>query len=275
MLNLAILLYLLALLAQIGATIVSFKAYKLVGKYQVGWIILALGLLLMAGRRITPLLLIYETSVYSLFDAFLAAAISLLIAIGIHVISKIITDWQYKSALLEKLLSLDFLTQVLSKSEIIKRGKIEVERSNRTGHPLAILELDIDHFKKVNDQFGHQAGDDVLKGLSSHCIRILREIDLFGRIGGEEFLAILPETNGPQALEVAERIRKGVENSTYKTTCNQHPKITVSIGIRIYSPRDEKSPRGNNDQILQMLINDADEAMYKAKAAGRNQIATH
>lgn len=273
--NFAILLYAFALVAQIGATILSFAAFRFVGKHRIGWIILASGLLLMTGRRITPLISIQETGTYNLLDAVLAALISILLAIGIYVISKIIEDWQQKSAQLEKLLSYDFLTQVFSRSEIIKRGEIEVERSKRSGHPLAVLELDIDHFKLVNDRHGHQAGDDTLKNLSQHCLKILREMDLFGRVGGEEFLAILPETGINQAIEVAERLRKEIENCTYKTSCNQHLKITVSIGITIYSPRDELYQKQTDTEIFQTLIKNSDEAMYKAKDAGRNQIATH
>ena len=273
--DIAILLYYFAFVAQIGATILAFAAFRFVGKYRIGWIILAIGLLLMAGRRITPLISIQETGSYNFLDAILAALISLLLVIGIFVISKIVKDWQEKSKRLEKLLTFDFLTQVFSKAEVLRKGEIELQRSKRSGHSLAVLELDIDHFKLINDAHGHQAGDDVLKGLSQHCLKILREIDLFGRIGGEEFIAILPETTINQAIEVAERLRKDIEACSYKTRCNQSLKITVSIGITIYSPSDETHRNLSNSEILEKLINNADEAMYKAKAAGRNQIATH
>jgi diguanylate cyclase (GGDEF)-like protein len=271
--DLAIFLYYLALVAQTAATILSFAAYRFVGKYRSGWLILALGLLLMTGRRITPLIHIQTAGMYSLLDAVLAVLISVLLLIGIYVITKIIQDWQLKGSQLEKLLSFDFLTKAFSRAEIIRRGEVEIERCKRSGHPLAVLELDIDHFKNVNDQFGHSAGDDVLKSLSRQCMKTLREIDLFGRVGGEEFLAILPETNKNEAIEVAERLRKKIENTIHKTNCNQELKITISIGVTTYFPNDEIPPNKSNAQILQILMKYADDAMYEAKAAGRNQIA--
>ena len=272
--SLVLLLYFLALVTQIGAAVISFAAYRFIGKYRIGWIILALGLTLMAGRRITPILNIERTGHYDLIDAILAVIISVLLIIGVFAISKIVKDWQLKGLQLEKLLAIDYLTQVFSKAEIIKRGETEIERCKRTGDPLAILELDIDHFKNVNDQYGHQAGDDVLRCLCQHCIKSLREIDLFGRIGGEEFLAILPNTNVEQAFEVAERIRSEIENATHKTSCNHQLKITVSIGITVYFPKDKVHKRKKNPQILKILMKNADEAMYQAKSAGRNQVAT-
>lgn len=272
--SLVLLLYFLALATQIGAAVISFAAYRFIGKYRIGWIILALGLTLMAGRRITPILNIESTGHYDLIDAILAVIISGLLIVGVYAISKIVKDWQLKGFQLEKLLAIDYLTQVFSKAEIIKRGEIEIERCKRTGDPLAILELDIDHFKNVNDQYGHQAGDDVLRCLCQHCVKSLREIDLFGRIGGEEFLAILPNTNVEQAFEVAERIRCEIEGATHKTSCNHHLKITVSIGITVYFPKDKVHKRKKNPQILKVLMKNADEAMYQAKSAGRNQVAT-
>ena len=273
--DLVILLYSFAFIAQAGATIFAIAAFRLAGRYRFGWIILALGLLIMLGRRLNPLLIIQETGTYNVLDASLATIISLLLLVGVFSISKLVQDWQMQSLQLTKLLSQDFLTQVMSKSEIIKKGEIEIDRCKRSGHTLAVLELDIDHFKRVNDEYGHQAGDDILKGLAQHCDDILREIDLFGRIGGEEFLAILPETNVEQAFEVAERLRKNISNCTYKTRCNQHLKITVSIGITIYSPKDEPLIKLTNSEILEKLMENADKAMYQAKAAGRNKVATH
>ena len=124
--DIAILLYYFAFVAQIGATILAFAAFRFVGKYRIGWIILAIGLLLMAGRRITPLISIQETGSYNFLDAILAALISLLLVIGIFVISKIVKDWQEKSRRLEKLLTFDFLTQVFSKADVLKKGEIEI-----------------------------------------------------------------------------------------------------------------------------------------------------
>jgi diguanylate cyclase (GGDEF)-like protein len=124
--------------------------------------------------------------------------------------------------------------------------------------------VDIDHFKRVNDKYGHTTGgDEVLKELGKMCRESVREIDLVGRFGGEEFVVLLPEADLVMAREVAERLRKFVAKTQIQTSVGELS-ITVSIGVAAY---DENTPE------LEILIARADQAMYVAKHRGRNRVA--
>lgn len=133
------------------------------------------------------------------------------------------------------------------------------------------MEMDIDHFKRVNDRYGHQAGDDILIELVRSTHAVLRSVDSLGRIGGEEFLIMLPETNLSQAKEVAERLCLNVSNTPFLILDNQTIKITVSIGITIFDP--SLQPFEDKSSLMRQFLYEADMAMYQAKAAGRNQVA--
>ena len=268
---LAIFLYLVSLFAQIGAVYVAASAYRFVDRYKAGWLILAAGLSLMLGRRIAPIMSIVETHSFHLTDAVLSVPISILLFAGVLTVRKIVIDLsQAKAELLERVRT-DVLTLALSRAEIISQCQHEIERSRRTSHPLAVLELDIDYFKKVNDKHGHRIGDEVLKGLSKYCLQSMRKMDSFGRIGGEEFIALLPNTNLELANEVAERLRIGISELACSCEDGNHICITVSIGIAIFDPVTED--RVLNKFTVETLFNEADQAMYRAKQAGRNCVA--
>jgi len=136
----------------------------------------------------------------------------------------------------------------------------EIERAKRYQSSLTLIMIDIDHFKLVNDKFGHLAGDQVLRSVSDVCKKLLRHTDNMFRIGGEEFMIILPETNQEEALKVAKRIRSTVAENTFKTKKGS-VKITVSIGVSEY---------GENNPASNEFIESADRTMYDAKKAGRN-----
>jgi diguanylate cyclase (GGDEF)-like protein len=123
--------------------------------------------------------------------------------------------------------------------------------------------LDIDLFKKVNDTYGHKVGDLVLKRLSGIVLEALREVDVAGRIGGEEFAILLPETDGKQAIEVAERLRQLVESTPVILENGLPLKFTVSIGISSFAGKETN---------IDTLLNLADQALYKAKNSGRNKV---
>lgn len=117
--------------------------------------------------------------------------------------------------------------------------------------------FDIDHFKKVNDEFGHDVGDSVLKELARIIKKNLRQIDIFCRVGGEEFMIILPETEEKNAYQISEKLRKIVESHSKESI----PKVTISLGIAQFFKNDDK------DNLLKRV----DNALYKAKENGRNQ----
>ncbi|PSL36375.1 sigma-B regulation protein RsbU (phosphoserine phosphatase) [Planomicrobium soli] len=129
--------------------------------------------------------------------------------------------------------------------------------SSETGEPLTLLVVDIDHFKQVNDTYGHPVGDSVLQELAGKLQNETRDQDIVARMGGEEFVIVLPATDSDGALKMAERIRENIEHGEWK-----HVNITVSIGVAVYESGD--NPAG--------LFSKADEALYRSKSSGRNRV---
>ncbi|SIO25296.1 GGDEF domain-containing protein [Halodesulfovibrio marinisediminis] len=165
--------------------------------------------------------------------------------------------------LVEKLSQTDVLTGVANRRHILEKLTEEIERSNSYDLPLSILSLDIDHFKKINDRYGHSAGDQALITFSQTCQSQLRDSDLFGRMGGEEFIAILPHTYSKDALVTAKRIC-GKIKSTSTFYENKQISFTVSVGVACYKVNED----------LEAFLNRADQALYRAKNEGRNRVVT-
>ncbi len=168
---------------------------------------------------------------------------------------------------LEKTAQLDGLTQINNRRHFIELTDIQIKRIERhSGNGVLVL-FDLDHFKNVNDQFGHQAGDFVLKAVAQKTLHILREIDILGRYGGEEFILFLPDTELEQAEIVMERIRSAFDNEPF-LWCEQPIQVTASFGMTaLYGTSNAVSHKD-----FDTMVKAADEAMYKAKALGRNRI---
>jgi len=164
---------------------------------------------------------------------------------------------------LEALATIDGLTKIYNRRYFSELADREIQKSRRTGREIMLLFMDIDHFKKVNDKWGHDTGDKVLVKISNTCLRSIREIDLVGRLGGEEFAFLLPEINIENAVLTAERIRKLVEEASI-IVGTETIKVTVSFGVAAYD--------SNNCDSLDALIKKADTALYKAKENGRNRV---
>jgi diguanylate cyclase (GGDEF)-like protein len=130
---------------------------------------------------------------------------------------------------------------------------------------LALLLFDIDHFKKINDTYGHDRGDEVLRELGRHLLAICREQDVPGRVGGEEFAVLLPETDHERAAAVAERLRQAVEKIEVSVDEKTMIRFTISVGV---VSLDRELP----DRDFQTLFNLADSRMYQAKKGGRNRV---
>lgn len=171
-----------------------------------------------------------------------------------------ITEGKKLEARLRKLSDADPLTGIYNRRKVMEELEKEINRSRRYGHPLSILMLDIDHFKGINDRFGHTAGDAVLTGFTETVAARLRPTDVFGRWGGEEFLIILSETDLQGAYRLAERIRESVEGHTYLPEL----RVTASIGV---------AAMGGELTCKDDLVNAADEALYCAKENGRNRVS--
>ncbi|MCL4528144.1 MAG: diguanylate cyclase [Chloroflexi bacterium] len=158
----------------------------------------------------------------------------------------------------------DHLTGLYNRRGLFEIGKIEFARSHRAGRPFSAIMADLDHFKKVNDGYGHFTGDLVLQNLASSCRKSVRDVDLVGRYGGEEIVILLPETDLQTAVNVAERLRQAVANNPLQIADEIEIEVTASLGV---AQLDENTPN------LDTLIARADQAMYIAKHKGRNRVA--
>jgi len=159
-----------------------------------------------------------------------------------------------------RLTTVDGLTQIFNKRYFMEQLEREIARSSRYRRDMSLVMFDIDHFKKINDTYGHLAGDHVLKQKASTIKSKIRREDIFARYGGEEFAIILPEIDGYNAHQFADKIRKVVENTNFTFEETKIP-VTVSMGVATLDAEISDSAA---------LIKRADERLYEAKRAGRN-----
>lgn len=163
---------------------------------------------------------------------------------------------------LEHLEATDSLTGTMSRRAFLEAAAREFSRAQRYARPAAVLMLDIDRFKQVNDTIGHARGDRVLRDCTAAWAAVLREQDLLGRIGGEEFCAVLPETPPEAAKQAAERLREAIARLEFRSASGRFP-VTVSIGVAHVLP---------DDADIGKTMERADQALYRAKANGRDRI---
>jgi diguanylate cyclase (GGDEF)-like protein len=166
---------------------------------------------------------------------------------------------------LERLATTDALTGISNRRHLFALAEKEFNRAGRYGTPLSVFMIDADHFKQINDNYGHAVGDETLKFIAQTTRNLLRKFDLFGRIGGEEFVVFVPETDIEQAIKVANRICETLENTTLEIE-DQTIRITVSIGVATYE---------SNDRKIDRMLQRADQALYEAKSRGRNQVLAY
>lgn len=157
----------------------------------------------------------------------------------------------------------DDLTGLFNRRYFVERAEAELARQQRYGGNCSLLMLDIDHFKNVNDSYGHAVGDVALQRISMLCMKMRRESDLVGRVGGEEFAILLIETDCRTSLQVAERLRQVIEEDEFYTDQGDRIVLTVSIGV---------SERQDQTQSFASLMVQADKALYEAKRNGRNKV---
>jgi diguanylate cyclase (GGDEF)-like protein len=176
-----------------------------------------------------------------------------------------VREWaksQQRTRDLEKLAAIDPLTGISNRRQFESLARAELGRSQRYMRPLSLLMIDIDHFKQVNDRFGHEAGDRVLKFLANVLISAKRASDVVGRIGGEEFAILLPETSKEAALVIAERLRQ-LAQTCAPAIAGEKLDVTISIGVAAASIRTSG---------METLCRQADQALYEAKRSGRNRV---
>lgn len=168
-------------------------------------------------------------------------------------------------AALERLATTDGLTGLFNRRLALDRLHNERERAGRSGRPLTVILLDVDHFKSVNDTHGHDVGDAVLKAVAATLAKAVRSMDTAARYGGEEFLLILPETDVEGGMRLAERTRQALEKLRLKLPQGGSLKLTASFGVATWKP-------GGHAESIEGLLKRADEALYAAKSGGRNRV---
>lgn len=179
------------------------------------------------------------------------------------------SDTQQQMAELEEWATLDALTGVANLRYFHHLASLELDHTYRMGRSISALVLDIDHFKKINDNWGHAVGDAALKAFAEACRKALREPDILGRIGGEEFAVVLPNTRTDEAQMIAERLRRQVEAISLPLAQGETVSFTVSIGVASSVPAARSRARRPD---IRTLLAWADAALYRSKEGGRNRV---
>lgn len=174
-----------------------------------------------------------------------------------------ITEYRMMAEELQKLAITDELTGIYNRRKFNEISFREFIRAKRNKTPLSIIIMDLDHFKTINDTYGHATGDDVLKTVAKSISASLRSLDIFARYGGEEFIICLPETSIIAAQKVAERIRLCINERVFHDEQNNVFKISLSLGVAQIKEFSE---------TIEDAIRDADKALYEAKNLGRNKV---
>lgn len=164
---------------------------------------------------------------------------------------------------LRQLATRDGLTGIYNRRHFLGLARQEIERAQRLRHPLALIMLDIDLFKRINDSYGHATGDAVIRLFAQTCAASLRQIDTIGRLGGEEFGILLPELGLHEGVRVAERLRQSIESCVVQTEAGEAVCFTGSLGVAVLT---------DDAPSLEQLMARADAALYQAKKDGRNQV---
>jgi diguanylate cyclase (GGDEF)-like protein len=233
-----------------------------VRNFRYAWISLSLAMILMIEARATQFISAFGGEHANWASAALAVSTSVLLFYGIRGLAALFAQMDAQERELQSQANEDFLTGAKTRRAFQAQANQEYSRSRRSGVPLTAVTLDIDHFKAINDTWGHQVGDAALRHFSMLCAHSIRDIDLFGRLGGEEFTILLPDTEEAGACQVAERIRVAVQESGIKLSSQESIHFTVSIGVATLQSSDRS--------ITELLLR-ADQALYDSKNNGRNR----
>ncbi|MBB4399056.1 GGDEF domain-containing protein [Bradyrhizobium sp. ERR14] len=176
---------------------------------------------------------------------------------------KALQQVQLSNQRLERLAATDPLTGAGNRRHFIEHIGAEIARARRTGAPLSLLSLDLDHFKDINDSRGHSVGDEVLRVFVRKCLEAIRPYDSVARVGGEEFMVLLPGATLDAASAVAERLRSAIERTAFDVRAEPSVGVTISVGV---------SEFGRDGDTLDGFLNVADQRLYRAKFEGRNRV---
>jgi diguanylate cyclase (GGDEF)-like protein len=260
-----------AALLQLVAALLALRAMPHSGIYRYPWIALSLALALMVERRVEPLLDFHD-GMADLLDALYALLISALMVFSLVGLDRLLRAIRANQEQLTYLATTDALTGLANRRHLLAEMDKELRRAERSGRPVSVLMVDVDHFKDINDRYGHAVGDAVLVAVAKRCLARLRATDLCGRIGGEEFVVLLPEADAAGALTTAERLCADLAEAPIDTARGPLG-VTVSIGVATHRPRSPQADATAKCDVIgqtQTLLQSADNALYRAKAGGRN-----
>lgn len=176
-----------------------------------------------------------------------------------------ITEQKHLEEELSRVAVTDALTGVYNRRHFLDRVMAELSRADRYARPLSLIMVDIDHFKQINEVHGHRLGDEAIRRVARCCTRLLRQHDHLGRMGGEEFAALTPDTGLDEARLLAERLRAAAEEIALETPSGERIHVTISCGVAQLHP---------GEALPEPLFARADEALFAAKQAGRNRVGT-
>lgn len=262
-----------AALLQLVAALLALRAMPHSGAYRYPWVALSFALLLMVERRIAPLAHPHE-SLASLLDALFALLISALILFSLVGLDRLLRAMRSHQDQLTLLATTDALTGLSNRRHLLAELENELRRAARSGLPLSVLMIDLDRFKGINDRYGHAVGDQVLVAVAARCLGELRAIDLCGRLGGEEFVVLLPETEAEGAATTAGRLCADLAATPIDTEAGP-VSVTVSVGVATFIQRSPQTRERAEDDVTgqaQALLQRADVALYLAKEGGRNGV---
>lgn len=256
----------LSAVIQLLAAVVALSRLSLAGSFRTAWICVSLALFLMLQRRLVSLWYVYAGEQEDLVNSFLGLAVSVFMLIGLLGLKRLFIQMHKHANELQNLANTDFLTGLKNRRYFREQVEHELLRAQRNKSQFSLLMIDIDFFKRINDNYGHHIGDIVLQEVAHHCEQAVRKADFVGRFGGEEFVIFLPESTFENALEVADRLRKNIEKTILAEVGNEKIQITVSIGLV-----NTNQAKHSVDKLLDI----ADKALYEAKTNGRNRVCSN
>ena len=260
----------LSVALQGAAAVIAWRQMARAGRYRLAWGCVSLALLLMIARRGLSLAAALGGDIEDLDQTVVGLLISTLMLTGIHGLRLMFADLHRHEDALAQQAATDPLTGLANRRHAMELILTELQRASRTSSQCTLLMLDLDRFKEVNDRHGHAAGDTLLQSVAAVFRTVLRGADIVGRIGGEEFLILLVDTDAARAIQVAERLRAEIAKLRLSGQDGEAA-ITVSIGATTLEQpqcRDLAAAQA----LVAIAMRDADRLLYQSKGAGRNRV---
>ncbi len=267
MLNATILLLICSILAQAGAVSLALLQWPRLNRHRMAWLCITAALILLVYRRLAPLELALATGLFDFTGALVDCAVSLLWLAGLAGLRRLLNETEAQRSHLEALAGIDPLTGLYNRRELFVRADQEIMRAQRNGETLAVLMIDLDDFRAVNARHGHALGDALLQAVAAAMRQTLRRVDVAGRIGGEEFVVLLPDTRVEAAQAAAERLRRAISTAQADID-GKKVSVTASIGVTVA----DCQPRQAAEAYFQGLLQEADTALEIAQQRGYDRV---